>query len=63
MLSEGERHHIQELAGLVAEEHDPARLVILLQELNDLIEQSRVLSKKPAPVIPITTKSATPRLG
>lgn len=53
---------IKELARLVANERDPARFIVLLEELRDLIERSHALSKKPAPVIPITAKS-TPRLG
>ena len=62
MPSEEQVACIKELASLCANERDPARFIVLLEELNDLIERSRVLSKKPAPVIPIT-KSATPRLG
>ena len=63
MLSENRLYRIKELARLVADEREPARFIILLRELNDLIEQSRILAKKPAPVIPITAKSATPRSG
>ena len=63
MLSEDQVTCIKQLARLVANEHDPARFIVLVEELKDLIERSHVLCKKPTPVIPITAKSATPRLG
>lgn len=59
MLSEDQLAHLKELATLIANEHEPARFVILLQEMTDLIEGYRALSRKRAPVIPITAKSAT----
>ena len=63
MLSEDQVACIKELARLVADEREPARLIMLLEELRDLMERSQVLSKKRAPVIPIPAKSARKGLG